>query len=167
MAIYLKDNVKLMPQDKTNGCWYFCAKMMANWSAKAGNKTIKDPAEVRHLYNLYDSNSGYALSVCKTLANDVCMKALPRVQRGYDEYLKILKSSPIWAAGAKGAIDGAFHVIVIIGVADTGVLVLDPLPVNVGKREWRTWAWLDSFIALDNGNFDANLLVEDASLVLA
>ena len=161
------DKVKLIPQDKTNGCWYFCAKMMAHWSKTAGKKTIIDPADVKHLFNLYDCNAGYALSVCKTLAKDVCMKALPREKRGYEEYLKILKSSPIWAAGAKGAIDGAFHVVVIIGVADTGVLVLDPLPINVGKREWRTWAWLDSFIALENGTFDANLLVQDPALMLA
>ena len=158
MAIYVVPNLDLMGQDKTNGCWYFSAKMMANWSKKAGGKMIKDPSGLNDLLNLYTGNCGYALSTCGTLAGKLGMKALPRQKRGFAEMLPLLQRGPLWAAGLKGGANGFPHVIVIGGVADTGVLVLDPLPLNHGEKSWKTWAWLDNFLALDDGAFDANLL---------
>jgi hypothetical protein len=159
MAIYTVSDLGLMGQDKTNGCWYFSAKMMANWSSKSGSGVIKDPSGVSDLLNLYTGNCGYALSTCGTLAGKLGMKALSRQKRGYAEMLTLLKSGPLWASGMKE--DGAEkfpHVVVIGGVADTGVLVLDPLPLNNGLKSWKTWSWLSSFLALDNAAFDANLL---------
>lgn len=157
MAIYVVQDVPMIPQDKTNGCWYFSAKMMAGWASKTG-KSIKDPSEFKDLFNLYDGNCGYALSTCKELGGKLGMKALSRTSRGFDEFLTLLKSGPLWAAGLKGGANGFPHVVVIAGVADTGVLVLDPLPLNKGERDWKTWSWLKNFLALDDGAFDANLL---------
>jgi hypothetical protein len=158
MAIYLVDKVTLIPQDKTNGCWYFSAKAMAKWSADTGKNTIKDPGSLKDLLNLYEGNCGYALSTCGELANKLGMKALSRVERGFADYLTLLKNGPLWVSGLKGGADGFPHVIVIAGVADTGVLVLDPLPLNKGERGWKTWSWLKSFLALDDNSFDANIL---------
>ncbi|MCY7348240.1 MAG: hypothetical protein LH614_18765 [Pyrinomonadaceae bacterium] len=39
------------------------------------------------------------------------------------------------------------HVAGIGGVADTGVLVFDPLPLNNGEKSWKTRSWLDEFLA--------------------
>lgn len=157
--IYLVEKVTLIPQDKTNGCWYFSAKMMSKWTNDVGRSNkVKDPGTLTDLFNLYDCNCGYALSTCKTLAEKLGMQALARKKRSFEEYLELLKKGPLWAAGIKGGVDGSPHVVVIAGVADTGVLVLDPLPLNKGHREWKTWSWLDSFLAHESGGFDANLL---------
>lgn len=158
MAIYTVSDLSLMGQDKTNGCWYFSARMMADWSKKAGSGAIKDPSGESDLQNLYTGNCGYALSTCGTLAGKLGMKALARQKRGHADMLALLKRGPLWAAGMKGGADGFPHVVVIGGVADTGVLVLDPLPLNNGAKSWKTWSWLNSFLALDDSAFDANLL---------
>lgn len=158
MAIYTISGLPLKGQDKTNGCWYFSAKMMAEWSSKSGSGAIKDPSTQTDLFNLYDGNCGYALSTCGTLAKKLGMKALPRQERGFKEMLPLLKQGPLWAAGLKGGASGFPHVVVIGGVADTGVLVLDPLPLNHGSKEWKTWSWFKAFLALDDDAFDANLL---------
>lgn len=159
MAIYTVSNLSLMGQDKTNGCWYFSAKMIADWSKKADGGAIKDPVSVDDLKKLYEGNCGYALSTCGTLAGKLGMKAQPRQKRGYSDMLTLLKRGPLWAAGFKGGAENGFaHVVVIGGVADTGVLVLDPLPLNNGGKSWKTWSWLDSFLALGDESLDANLL---------
>ncbi len=163
MAIILVPNVTLLPQDKTNGCWYFSAKMMSKWSVDNKKTKITDPATVTdppaNLFQLYDWNSGYAISTCKQLAPRLGMTALPKVKRGFAEFKTLLAAGPIWAAGAKGGATGSFHVVVIAGVADTGLLLYDPLPLNVGKKVWRTWEWMDEYFAINNPGIDANLLV--------
>lgn len=163
MAIILVPNVTLLPQDKSNGCWYFSAKMMSKW-AKDNNKTaIKDPEFVTdppaNLWQLYDWNSGYAISTSKQLAPRLGLTALPKEKRGFKEFKTLLSKGPIWAAGAKGGATGSYHVTVIAGVADTGLYLFDPLPLNVGKKIWRTWEWMDGYFALDDNGIDANLLV--------
>jgi hypothetical protein len=158
MAIYTVSNLDLLGQDKTNGCWYFAAKMMANWSKKSGIGAIKDPVSVKTLDDLYTGNCGYALSTCGALAAQLGMKALSRQKRDFTEMLKLLKSGPLWACGMKGGANGFEHVVVIGGVADTGVYVYDPLPLKNGAKEWKTWAWLDNFLQLSDPAFDANLL---------
>jgi hypothetical protein len=133
--------------------------MMAAWSKKAGSGKIKDPVTLDDLRNLYEGNCGYALSTCGTLAGKLGMKTHARQKRGYAEMLTLLKLGPLWAAGFKGGVTNGFpHVVVIGGVADTGVLVLDPLPLNNGGKSWKTWSWLDSFLALGDSTLDANLL---------
>jgi hypothetical protein len=159
MAIHTISDLPLLGQDKTNGCWYFSAKMIAGWAAKTGKATIKDPATLTDLFNLYDGNCGYALSTCGTLATKLGMKALPRQERGFSDMMTLLSKGPLWVAGLKTIGAETFpHVVVIGGVADTGVLVLDPLPLKQGNRDWKTWSWLKNFLALSDGAFDANLL---------
>lgn len=87
------------------------------------------------------------------------MTALPRVKRGYAEFQALLLKGPIWAAGAKGGSTGSYHVVVIAGVADTGLLVYDPLPQKTGQKVWRTWDWMDGYFALTDDGIDSNLLV--------
>jgi hypothetical protein len=163
MAIILVPNVTLLPQDKTNGCWYFSAKMMSKWAADNNKTAIKDPATVTdapaNLQQLYEWNSGYSTKTCKQLADRLGMNALDKKQRGFNEFKTLLARGPIWAAGAKGGATGSYHVTVIAGVADTGLLLFDPLPLNVGRKVWRTWAWMDEYFALTNEGSRKNLLV--------
>jgi hypothetical protein len=158
MAIYTVSNVDLLGQDKTNACWFYAAKMMAAWSKKSGISAIKDPHTVKTLDDLYTGNCGYALSTCGALAGKLGMKALPRQKRDFAAMMALVKNGPLWACGMKGGADGFEHVVVIGGVADTGVYVFDPMPLNVGSKGWKTWAWLDNFLQLGDNAFDANLL---------
>lgn len=162
MSIILVPSVTLMPQDKKNGCWYFSAKMMHKWSVDSKKSKIIDPATVTtpdNLPELYKNDNGWSIKTCKVIAPRLGMTALSRVKRGFDEFKKLLANGPIWASGAKGGDNGSYHVVVIAGVADTGLYVFDPLPLNVGRRVWRTWDWMDEFFALSDGDIDANLLV--------
>lgn len=163
MAIITVPNVTLLPQDKSNGCWYFSAKMMYKWSQDSKKGKIIDPQTVKddrvNLFNLYDSNSGYSQSTCIELAPKLGMKALPKIKRDFAAFKKLIADGPIWAAGAKGGFTGSYHVVVIAGVADTGLLCYDPLPMKVGQKIWRTWDWMDGYFALSDGSIDANLLV--------
>ena len=161
MAIILVPNVTLLPQDKSNGCWYFCAKMMHKWSVDSRKGKIVDPTTVTtpdNLPRLYELNTGWATTTCKTIAPRLGMTALPRVKRGFVEFKTLLVNGPIWASGAKGGATGSYHVVVIAGVADTGLLVYDPMPLNVGRKVWRTWDWMEGYFALTDGGIDANLL---------
>lgn len=160
MPIFVVPDVNLEPQDKRNACWYFSGKMVASWSRKSKRAVIKDPSIYDDLRNLYTGDCGWALSTCKTMANKLGMKAVPRKQRDYNEMFTLLQAGPIWTAGMKTVGAESFpHVVVIAGVADTGVLVLDPLPEKQGERDWKTWSWLSNFLDLNNSTFDANLLV--------
>lgn len=163
MAIILVPKVTLLPQDKSFACWYFCAKMMSKWSVDNNKTKITDPVTIdtgaTNLLELYKGDYGYSTRTCKTLANLLGMTALPKAKRDFAEFKSLLANGPIWAAGAKGGITGSYHVTVIAGVADTGLLLYDPLPINVGKKVWRTWDWMDRYFALDDAGIDANLLV--------
>lgn len=166
MAIILVPNLTLIPQDKTNACWYFCSRMMSKWAAANGKTKILDPStsslnEGRmKLQDLYTGDHGLARSTSKELGDKLGgLKSLTREKRGFEEFKKLIANGPIWAAGAIGGATGAFHVVVIGGVADTGLLFFDPLPMNVGQRVWRTWDYVDKFLALSDSSFDTNLLV--------
>lgn len=163
MAIITVPNLKLLPQDKTNACWYFSAKMVHKWANANQKPKVKDPATVNddrgNLKGLYESNSGYAPSTCIELAGRLGLTAMPKKKRGFDDFKLLLANGPIWAAGIKGGVTGTAHVVVIGGVADTGLLVLDPLPMNIGTRGWKTWDWMDGFFSVNDGSIDANLLV--------
>jgi hypothetical protein len=163
MAIILVPNLTLLPQDKTNACWYFSAKMVHQWASSHGKPTVKDPASVKtdrlNLQGLYESNAGYATSTCIELSASLGLTALPKSKRGFDAFKALLAKGPIFAAGAKGGADGSFHVVVIGGVADTGLLIFDPLPMRIGAKVWRTWDWMDGFFDITNSRIDANLLV--------
>lgn len=163
MSITLVKDLKLQPQDKTLACWYFSAKMMYAW-AQANKKTgVKDPSTVTdppaNLQQLYEWNSGYSRKTCKQLASRLGLKALERKKRSFEDFKVLIDKSPIWAAGAKSGVGDGVHVVVIGGVADTGLYLYDPLPLNRGQKVWRTWDWLEGFFALDDDGFDANLLV--------
>lgn len=163
MAIIQVPNLALLGQDKTNACWYFSAKMVHKWASANGKSAVKDPSTVKtdrlNLQGLYESNAGYATSTCIELSGALGLKALDKKKRGFDEFKTLLAKGPIWAAGAKGGLDGTYHVVVIGGVAETGLLIFDPLPMKMGAKVWRTWDWMDKFFDITNSRIDANLLV--------
>ena len=162
MAIVLVPGLTLLPQDKSNACWYHSGKMLHKWVGANKKKKVKDPASARterlNLQGLYESNSGYAPNTCIELAGALGLTAQSKKKRGYEEFKALLAKGPIWAAGAKGGAGGSFHVMVIGVVADTGLLLFDPLPLNRGQKTWRTWEWLDGFFDITSSRMDANLL---------
>lgn len=163
MAVVRVPNLTLLPQDKTNACWYCSAQRVHPWASANDKKTVKDPTTVKtdrfDLKGLYDTKPGYATSTCIELASAPGLTALAKKKRGYDEFKALLAQGPIWAAGAKGGADGSYHVMVIGGVADAGLMLFDPLPLNRGQKTRKTWEWMDDFFDITNRRIDANLLV--------
>lgn len=157
MAIHTISNVPLVPQDKTNGCWYFCLRMLAQWSASNGG-AIVDPSTISTLENLYQGNCGYAPSTAKDLTTKLSLSTVPRLDRGQAEYQTLLVKGPLWCQGLKGGANGFPHVVVIAGVADTGLLILDPLPLLTGERSWKTWAWVKDYLQTTDPSMDYNIL---------
>jgi hypothetical protein len=136
---------------------------MHKWASENRKTGVKDPATVvdppANLQQLYEWNSGYATTTCKQLAPRLGLTALEKKKRGFAEFSTLLDKGPIWAAGAKGGATGSYHVTVIGGVADTGLLLFDPLPLKIGQKVWRTWDWMEGYFAIDDSGIDANLLV--------
>jgi hypothetical protein len=162
MAIIQVPNVTLLPQDKKNACWYMCGRMMHQWAVASKNTKVIDITTVTtpdNLPVLYANDNGWSIKTCKVLAPRIGLAALTREKRGFAEFKKLLANGPIWASGAKGGFTGSYHVVIIAGVADTGLLLFDPLPINMGQKVWRTWAWMDEFFALTDTGIDSNLLV--------
>jgi hypothetical protein len=165
MAIIQVPNVTLIPQDKSNACWYMCGRMMYQWAVDSKNTKVIDITTVTtpdNLPQLYANNNGWARETCKVLAPRLGLVALSREKRGFAEFKKLLANGPIWASGATGGFTGGYHVVIIAGVADTGLLIFDPLPMNMGQKVWRTWDKMDAFFALSDSTIDANLLVVPA-----
>ena len=76
------------------------------------------------------------------------MKTLSAVPRDYAALNTLFQlRGPIWCAGHKTWGGGGHgHVVVICGVADTGVFIHDPEPVNQGSSIWLTWDQLKKYI---------------------
>lgn len=47
MAIIQVPNLTLLPQDKTNACWYFSGKMVHKWASANNKEKVKDPATAK------------------------------------------------------------------------------------------------------------------------
>jgi hypothetical protein len=153
-------NVPLIPQRSDGTCWYASLRMLAEWrkATKGGMGEMIDPQEHTDCKNMADRNAGWPPENVGLLASWV--KAKPRTDIKLD--LKSLAtaltaSGPIWAGGLKTWGTAPHnHVVVIFGVADTGVLVNDPEPVGIGREDWKTWDSFGKFIK--DGSCDVSFL---------
>jgi len=137
----------LVPQRADGVCWCASAIMLYKWSQATGNTGMKDPLSDSGTKWRWDNNKDWAPGDNAYLATTLNMKTHDDVPTDYDGLNSFLQShGPIWTAGQKnwgGANHG--HVVVICGVADTGVLIYDPEPVNQGCSQWLTWDQLAKY----------------------
>ncbi|MBK8066015.1 MAG: hypothetical protein IPK29_20120 [Betaproteobacteria bacterium] len=97
----------------------------------------------------WDNNKSWSKYDNRWLAKTLNIYTYDDIPLSFHDSLRtFLKDwGPIWASGRKTWTGSAYgHVIVICGVADTGVLVYDPEPVGQGSSFWLTWKQLDTYI---------------------
>lgn len=148
MGIYKVKDMALVPQPGTGTCWCASAIMLYKWSRKAGYLTMVDPLSDSGTRWRWENNKSWSKYDNPWLAKTLNIYTYDEIPRSYDGLRTFLKDwGPIWASGLKTWTGSAYgHVVVIGGVADTGVLIYDPEPVGQGKSFWMTWNQLDTYI---------------------
>ena len=141
MGITKLSNVPLKYQPSTGVCWYACARMVYAWSQATGRGSMTNPADDAGYFTRYNNNGSVGCGDNWHLAKAFSMNQHSSISMDYDTVLEFLKShGPIWAGIQKnwGGNDHG-HVVVICGVAETGVFIHDPEPMNQGSTLWLTW----------------------------
>ena len=140
MAIVKLSNVPLIPQPTDGVCWFVCAQMLYKWQQTAGKGSMIDPMTHEGSKYRYDNNLDWYCGDNGKLADYLQMKkhAINLDFNGINSALATY--GPLWTSVQKNwAGNDHGHVVVILGVADTGVLIHDPEPLKVGNTLWLTW----------------------------
>lgn len=149
MAIITKKDVPLLPQPSTGVCWFMCAKMLYKWQIASGFGSMLNPetADDGAFKKRFDDNNAWLPEDNGYLADHLKMTKRS-VTLDYDSVKSALDSyGPLWVAGKKHWNGGNHgHVIVVCGVADTGVLIHDPEPMHKGDRIWLTWTSIKKYV---------------------
>jgi hypothetical protein len=136
---YQVPNVPLIAQTKTWACWYASAQMLIEWKRDRSRATLKDnpdPSDIPETVRMHAANNGLAYSDVLKLAKLLGLKAVPPMSLSLFDIASLLQQyGPLWTHGTS-------HVIVLAGVNEglDRVLVHDPAPMNVGRKEWRSYS---------------------------
>lgn len=147
MPIVKVQNVPLIAQKSDGVCWCASALMVYKWAQATGNATMKNPLDDAGMKKRYEDNGDWGSSQNGILATTFNMKTHASIPMEYTELNTFLqKHGPIWTAGQKNwGGNNHGHVVVICGVADTGVFIHDPEPVGQGSSQWLTWAQIKKY----------------------
>lgn len=147
MAIIKLDNVPLIPQQTDAVCWFVSARMLFRWQEKSGKGSMKDPAQNEMTKATFSRNATWYSFQNDLLASQLNLKS-QSVTLDFEGVNKVLSmNGPIWTAGHKHWSGGNHgHVVVICGVADTGVFIHDPEPMTVGSTMWLTWSAIKKYV---------------------
>lgn len=147
MAIVKLADVPLIPQPTDGVCWFVSARMLFKWQEKTGKGTMNDPATNEMTKTTFGRNATWYSFQNPLLATQLNLKNQD-VTLDFDGVNKVLtQKGPIWTAGHKhwgGGNHG--HVVVICGVADTGVFIHDPEPMKNGSTMWLTWSAIKKYV---------------------
>ena len=137
---YLVPGMTLIPQSLTMSCWYASLQMLIKWKEEQQQKSFANlisPEFDAKCAQIRDANNGIANPEILKMAKRVGLKAVPPVSPTPEALEGWLKDyGPLW-------VNGKNHIVVIAGIMwwpglEYMLLVYDPLPVNVGKIEWRS-----------------------------
>ena len=154
--LYAVPNVPMIPQDKDMACWYASAQMVIGWRRKKkGKTTMLDPSEIPVMVEMYKADNGIDLESVISFGQTLGLREVPLMTptpQAMNGWLH--KYGPLWAAGLKSTKTNNYnHVVVITGIADTGVQIQDPEPKDHGYKGWKNWDWLTTLLSegADNG----------------
>lgn len=148
MAITKLAGVPLMYQKSDGVCWYASARMVYKWSNSTGRGSMKNPADDAGYFERYNNNGDVYAFQNGHLGRALNMKLHPSLTMDYETVLEFLQShGPVWTGLRKnwGGNDHG-HVVVICGVAETGVFIHDPEPVMQGSTFWLTWGQIQKAV---------------------
>ncbi len=155
MGITRLANVPLIPQPTDGVCWYACARMLYRWSQATGRGLMKNPQDDSGYFDRFQNNRDVAAFQNNHLGTALNMKLHSSLTLDYSTILGFLQANgPIWAGLKKNwGGNNHGHVVVICGVAETGVFIHDPEPMKQGSTLWLTWEQIRKAVA---GITDAN-----------
>ncbi len=138
---FIVDGVPLIPQTQTMACWYASAQMLIQWRRERKQMTesgLLDPSEDPPSVAMWKANGGISDAFILKLADDLGLVRVPpqtATLEAISSWLKLY--GPLW-------VNGASHITVIAGIDVEKSLVFshNPAPVNQGRKEWRSVAWL-------------------------
>jgi hypothetical protein len=149
MALSKVQNVPLVSQYDTGVCWMASAMMVYKWQEATGNGSMIDPMSHADSAGRYGRNGDWFCGNNGMLAGYFKMKKHSSLSMTYEAVSSFLaKHGPIWTGLQKnwtGKNHG--HVVVICGVADTGVFIHDPEPVKQGSSMWLTWGQINKALS--------------------
>ncbi len=130
--------MKLIPQQKTMSCWYASARMLINWRMEESQMSFANliPPELDdQCKKIRDGNAGITNPQIIAMAKRLGLVPVPPMSPTPEALENWLFTyGPLW-------VNGKSHIVVIAGIkkegSSTKLKVYDPLPVNVGKIEWR------------------------------
>lgn len=149
MAIYKVEKVPLIPQPTDGVCWYASCRMIYKWSQATGQGSMKNPADDAGFKQRFDDNGDWWCGNNGYMAEQFRMKKFPSLSMDYGSLSSHLSiHGPTFASLQKNWGGNNYgHAVVIVGVADTGVLIHDPMPIKQGSKQWLTWGQIQK--ALD------------------
>lgn len=156
---YTVPNMKLIPQSMTMSCWYASAQMLIKWKEEQRQQSLANlisPEFDAECAKIRDANNGLLNPQIVKMAKRIGLKAVPPLSPSpelLEDWFK--QYGPLW-------VNGVNHIVVIAGIRNTKssgheLLVYDPLPVNVGKVEWRSlmnWYAMGSSISTRDTSAD-------------
>jgi hypothetical protein len=152
ITAYEVPGMRLIPQDRTNACWYASARMVVEWRRESEQQTRLDqrsPAEVPQLEAIHRANEGLPWVEMRAFAQQLGLTPLPLCTPTPQTLRDWLHThGPIWTDGvpvdATGNIVGTGHVVVLAGIRPSStagehfdLLIYDPWPPNLGDVRWR------------------------------
>jgi hypothetical protein len=148
MAITKLHNMTLVAQISDAGCWCASAQMLYKWGRKSGQHRMTDPLADPGIKWRWTESKDWDSSDNGWLATTLNVEIQSEIPLDYKGLKSFLKDhGPIWTAGMKTWTGDAYgHVVVICDVADTGVFIYDPEPVNKGSSRWLTWTQICDYI---------------------
>jgi hypothetical protein len=136
--LYRVPNVPLIPQTLSWACWYAATQMLIQWKRIRTRSTLADhpsPSDIPQMVRIHIANNGLGYSQVVQLAQRLGLRVVyPRSVPLQTITSMLQRHGPLWTHGKT-------HVVVIAGVneARDQVYVHDPAPVNVGRKEWRSY----------------------------
>ncbi len=162
--MYAVQGMQLMPQDRTNACWYASALMVLQWRRRGemmshSARGLIDPSAYPAIDATYRANNGLQWSAMKRLARRLGLREMPLMTPTTGELERWFRSyGPVWTDGvpvnAAGQPVGTGHVVVLAGIRPSTrrgesyeLKIYDPWPPNVGDVRWRPASHLSAITA--------------------
>lgn len=139
--MYMVPHVPLIPQTLNMACWYASAQMLIQWRRERKQMTesaLLDPSEDPPSVAAWKANGGIDDSFILMLAADLGLQRVPPQTATLQAIKQWLhRYGPLW-------VNGSTHITVLAGVdlKRSRVYIHDPLPINLGKKGWRSVSWL-------------------------
>jgi hypothetical protein len=149
MALTKVQNMTLVAQPTDGVCWWASAQMCYKWSQTTGKGKMVDPlSDETGFAQRFKDNGDWFCGSNGHMADKFKMQKYASLGMDFatlNDFMSV--HGPIFTSVQKNWNGNNYsHAVVICGVADTGVFIHDPMPVNTGGSCWLTWDQINKAI---------------------